>query len=96
VIHGSQNQILHTNECQIRPLATLPPEKQREAWATAVSTAPNSKVTGAHITEVAREYHRENSADKSRQKHSFKQQHQSTDNSEQSLNHSYWNCRYSS
>lgn len=92
VTHGSQNQILPTNERQIRPLVTLPPEKQREAWAKAVSTAPNGKVTSAHVAQVAREYHRENSANKSRQKHSFEQQHQSTDNS----NRSCWNCRHSS
>ncbi|MTJ10644.1 hypothetical protein [Anabaena sp. UHCC 0204] len=92
VTHGSQNQILPTNERQIRPLVTLPPEKQREAWAKAVSTAPNGKVTSAHVAQVAREYHRENSAHKSRQKHSFEQQHQSTDNS----NRSCWNCRHSS
>jgi hypothetical protein len=92
VTHGSQNQILPTNERQIRPLVTLPPEKQREAWAKAVSTAPNGKVTSDHVAQVAREYHRENSANKSRQKHCFEQQHQSTDNS----NRSCWNCRYSS
>ncbi|WP_026104476.1 hypothetical protein [Anabaena sp. PCC 7108] len=96
VTHGSQNQILPTNERQIRPLVTLPPEKQREAWAKAVSTAPNGKVTADHVAQVAREYHRENSANKSRQKHSFEQQQQSTDNSEQSLNRSCWNCRHSS
>ncbi|WP_241993560.1 hypothetical protein [Trichormus variabilis] len=96
VTHGSQNQILPTNERQIRPLVTLPPEKQREAWAKAVSTAPNGKVTADYVAQVAREYHRENSANKSRQKHSFEQQQQSTDNSEQSLNRSCWNCRHSS
>ncbi|WP_254444833.1 hypothetical protein [Anabaena sp. UHCC 0187] len=96
VTHGSQNQILPTNERQIRPLVTLPPEKQREAWDKAVSTAPNGKVTSDHVAQVAREYHRENSANKSRQKHSFEQQHQSTDNSEESLNRSCWNCRHSS
>jgi hypothetical protein len=96
VTHGSQNQILPTNERQIRPLITLPPEKQREAWDKAVSTAPNGKVTSDHVAQVAREYHRENSANKSRQKHSFEQQHQSTNNSEQSLNRSCWNCRHSS
>jgi len=91
VTHGSQNQILPTNERQIRPLVTLPPEKQREAWAKAVSTAPNGKVTSAHVAQVAKEYYRANSANKSRQKHSF-EQHQSTDNS----NRSCWNCRHSS
>jgi hypothetical protein len=90
VRHGAQ--ILPANERQVRPLATLPPEKQRDAWTKAVSTAPNSKVTSAHVAQVAREYHRENSANKSRQKHSFEQQHQSTDNS----NRSCWNCRHSS
>jgi ribosomal protein L44E len=94
VRHGAQ--ILPANERQVRPLATLSPEKQRDAWTKAVSTAPNSKVTAAHVAQIAREYHRENSANKSRQKHSFEQQHQSTDNSEQSLNRSCWNCRHSS
>ncbi len=55
VTHGSQNQILPTNERQIRPLVTLPPEKQREAWDKAVSTAPNGKVTSDHVAQVARE-----------------------------------------
>ncbi|MBD2694829.1 hypothetical protein [Anabaena catenula] len=96
VTHVSQNQILPTNERQIRPLVTLPPEKQREAWAKAVSTAPNSKVTAAHVAQVAREYHRENSANKSRQKNCFEQQQQLTDNSQQSLTRSCWNCRHSS
>jgi len=96
VTHGSQNQILPTNERQIRPLVTLPPEKQREAWDKAVSTAPNGKVTSDHVAQVAREYHRENSANKSREKHSFEEQHRSTDNSEESLNRSCWNCRHSS
>jgi hypothetical protein len=31
------------------PLAVLPPEQQREAWSTAVATAPEGKVTGQHV-----------------------------------------------
>ena len=45
VNHGLQ--LLPTNERQIRPLTSLEPEQQREAWARAVETAPEGKVTGA-------------------------------------------------
>lgn len=34
-------------ESQTRPLARLEPDKQREAWAKAVETAPDGKVTAA-------------------------------------------------
>lgn len=94
VRHGAQ--ILPANERQVRPLVNLPPEKQREAWAKAVSTAPNGKVTASHVAQVAREYHRENSTKKSRQKDSFEQEHQSTEDSQKSLIHSCWNCLYCS
>lgn len=96
VTHGSHFKILPANERQVRPLATLTPEQQRQAWAKAVSTAPGGKVTSGHVAQVAREYHRENSANKFGKKHSFEKQQQSTDNSQQSLTHSCWNCHHCS
>jgi len=45
-------QILPANEAQARPLTALEPEQQREAWAQAVETAPDGKITGAHVQSV--------------------------------------------
>jgi predicted lipoprotein len=42
-----------THESQVRPLAGLEPEQQREAWDAAVKSAPNGKVTAAHVSRVA-------------------------------------------
>jgi len=44
------------NESQARPLAHLEPEQQREAWQRAIETAPEGKITGAHIQRVVDEY----------------------------------------
>lgn len=44
------------NEGQARPLTKLDPEQQREAWQKAVETAPNGKVTGAHVKSVVDDY----------------------------------------
>jgi hypothetical protein len=41
--------ILPTNERQARPLTQLEPEAQRAAWAAAVESAPEGKVTAAHV-----------------------------------------------
>lgn len=46
------NGIKPESERQIRPLAPLPPDLQREAWRAAVDTAPNGKVTAAHVQAV--------------------------------------------
>jgi hypothetical protein len=43
------------NESQTRPLARLEPDKQREAWQKAVETAPEGKVTAAHVSKVVKE-----------------------------------------
>lgn len=43
-------------ETQARPLAKLEPEQQREAWAKAVETAPDGKVTAAHVQQVVDKY----------------------------------------
>jgi hypothetical protein len=48
--------ILPANESQARPLTQLEPEQQREAWARAVETAPEGKLTAAHVQEVVNEY----------------------------------------
>jgi len=44
--------ILPVSERQARPLTRLEPEKQREAWQTAVETAPGGKVTATHVRSV--------------------------------------------
>lgn len=44
--------ILPATETQARPLSPLPPDLQREAWREAVDTAPNGKVTAAHVQAV--------------------------------------------
>lgn len=43
-----------TTENQTRPLARLKLEQQREAWQKAVETAPEGKVTAAHVSAVVR------------------------------------------
>lgn len=44
------------NESQARALSTLPAEVQREVYDKAVETAPNGKVTAAHVQRVVDEY----------------------------------------
>jgi hypothetical protein len=45
-----------SSESQARPLSGFSPDQQREVWQKAVTTAPNGKVTAAHVESVAREY----------------------------------------
>jgi phage N-6-adenine-methyltransferase len=45
-----------TNEAQARELRGLNPDEQREVWQAAVETAPNGKVTAAHVRETAAAY----------------------------------------
>ena len=47
--------LLPSTESQARPLTTLEPEQQREAWQRAVETAPAGKVTAAHVEAVVAE-----------------------------------------
>ena len=47
--------ILPKTESQVRPMASLPPERQAEAWQRAVETAPEGKVTAAHVQAVVTE-----------------------------------------
>jgi hypothetical protein len=41
-------------ESQTRPLARLEPDQQREAWQKAVETAPEGKVTAAHVAKIVK------------------------------------------
>lgn len=47
--------VLPSTEAQTRPLLSLTPELQREAWHRAVETAPNGKLTGLHVASVVEE-----------------------------------------
>jgi hypothetical protein len=47
-------EIPHT-ESQARPLTSLDPDDQREAWSRAVETAPNGKVTADHVKQTVDE-----------------------------------------
>lgn len=42
-------------EGQLRPLSKLEPQQQREAWTKAVETAPDGKMTAAHVSKVVKE-----------------------------------------
>ena len=46
---------IQITEYQIRPLSKLEPAQQREAWQKAVDTAPDGKVTAAHVSKVVKE-----------------------------------------
>ena len=43
-----------SSERVARPLTALPPDKQSEAWQQAVATAPDGKVTAAHVASVVK------------------------------------------
>lgn len=49
-------------ESQLRPLTGLPPETQRTVWQQAVETAPNGKVTAAHVQSTVTQFKREEQA----------------------------------
>jgi hypothetical protein len=51
----SNQLVTPANESQTRPLARLEPDQQREAWQKAVATAPEGKVTAAHVSKVVKE-----------------------------------------
>ncbi|MBF2067511.1 MAG: hypothetical protein IGS39_24305 [Calothrix sp. C42_A2020_038] len=57
------SQILPANERQARPLTVLTPSEQQKVWEQVVSTAPNSKITATHITQVVRAYQKQNNKD---------------------------------
>ncbi len=41
-------------ETHLRPLSKLEPEKQKEAWQRAVATAPDGKITAAHVYKIVK------------------------------------------
>src|SRR5258707_1813864 len=49
VLGSVTNVTLPTNEGQARPLIGLEPPQQRDVWQEAVETAPNGKLTAAHV-----------------------------------------------
>lgn len=55
LVFNNVNNSSHTppaTEAHTRPLVNLQPEQQRQAWNTAVETAPAGKVTAAHVQRV--------------------------------------------
>lgn len=50
------NVPLPTSERQARPLTKLDPELQPVVWQKAIETAPNGKVTAAHVTATAKTF----------------------------------------
>jgi hypothetical protein len=57
VTNWSQNQPtfpLPKNESQARALVGLSPEEQREVWQQAIETAPEGKLTAAHVRKTVR------------------------------------------
>jgi hypothetical protein len=48
-------ELLPSTESQARPLVRLEPEQQVIAWQLAVETAPNGKITAAHVEQVVKE-----------------------------------------
>lgn len=56
ILQSSPIGELPATESQARPLASLTPEEQITVWQTAVDTAPNGKVTAAHVADVVEEH----------------------------------------
>lgn len=64
-------QVIPATESQTRPLSQIKdPDQQREAWERAVETAPEGKVTAAHVNKVVREYTGENNKKEERKRES--------------------------
>lgn len=51
-LQSNQLVTFPVTESQARPLSVLPPEIQAKAWQKAIDTAPNGKVTAAHVQDV--------------------------------------------
>ena len=54
-----RGSVLPTGEKLVRPLTTLAPELQRDAWQRAVETAPDGKITAGHVQRVVDEMTRQ-------------------------------------
>jgi len=57
VYHGTQ--ILPTSERQARPLTSLEPAEQVEAWKRVITSTPEGKITAAVVLKAAKEVERE-------------------------------------
>lgn len=55
-LESSTNVELPANEAQVRPLTRLGPEQQAEVWRQATETAPDGKVTAAHVQQTVDAY----------------------------------------
>lgn len=53
---GTVVPLLPSNERQIRPLTSLPADEQVIVWQRAVDTAPEGKITAAHVQSVVDEH----------------------------------------
>lgn len=49
---GEKSEVGKVPESHLRPLTSLPPDQQRDAYQKAVETAPNGKVTAKHVEKV--------------------------------------------
>lgn len=60
-LHNSSSPIgvIPSTESQARPLTKLEPEEQPIVWQRAVDTAPNGKITAAHVQKTADEYNKQ-------------------------------------
>ena len=47
--------VLPINEAQARPLTSLTPDEQISAWQRVIDTAPDGKITAAHVQDVVDE-----------------------------------------
>ena len=56
VYNCKQIEVLPRNEAQVRPLITLDPEEQVQAWQQAVKAAPGGRITAEHVAEQAEQY----------------------------------------
>jgi hypothetical protein len=53
---GSVTTVTLLNEAQARPLAAVPPAERADVWQEAVATAPNGKMTAAHVADVVQRH----------------------------------------
>ena len=57
-------ELLPINESQARPLTSLEPEEQVEAWKRVITSTPEGKITAAIVLKAAKEVEREKRADR--------------------------------
>lgn len=55
-LDGIPSNLLPQSVHQVRPMTTLTPDQQREAWREVVETAPDSGITGKHVASIVERY----------------------------------------